>query len=267
VKEDDICVLHSDRELELEEELRIKPKGSIENVLLSHEYMQLFAHIIPYNEVKGFTQFEHIVSLFDDSLSFFKQALGLAESVEEVEKVFRLSLKEGEMFNPIDRKRNISLRSETLCGMLDKIYNKHIERSNKEEVDKSFFDSGKTCGESFGKELMEEVWKDKSLSIQERLDKWCAFDSEVGLGKFSNKIDNIDDEGHITSGKIILKNNPFASNRSSKDPNLCSFMTGYIEGVLTKITDTNIEVTHNQQDCMQYQSGKKVCDFYFRRAE
>lgn len=264
---EDICVLHSDRELELEETLHIS-QGSVKNTLLSHEYINLFAHIIP-EEAKGLTQIDHI-------LSFFRQALGLAESPEEVERVFTLYLREGTMLNPVDKKRNVSLRAKTLIGMLNDIYKSIKERLTAEgkkdeevtnEVDKSFFDSGLICGKSFGQELINEVWRGgDDLTIQEKFNKWCIFDSEVGLGRFSNEI-KIDSEKRITSGNIILRNNPFACDRASTDPKLCSFMTGYIQGVLRELAGTEVKVTHKLKDCMQYQPSKKECDFYFRRVE
>jgi len=44
---DDICILHSDRELELLESLRISQEGITEGTPLSRDYLRLFSKIIP----------------------------------------------------------------------------------------------------------------------------------------------------------------------------------------------------------------------------
>ncbi|MDI6792488.1 MAG: hypothetical protein QME81_06430 [bacterium] len=266
LEREDICVLHSDRELELKEKLYIEAQGSMENVLLPHEYINLFAHIIP-KEAKGLIQIDHI-------LSFFRKTLGLAESPEEVERVFTLHLKEGKMINPIDKERNVSLRVETFVGMFSDIcidiVKKTVSRGvtedeAKKEVEISLSHAGLICGQNFGKEIVTDVWRGGAgLTIQEKFNKWCAFDSDVGFGRFSNEIE-IDSEGLVTNGKIILKSNFLASGRTSTDSNLCSFMTGYIQGVLRELTGTEVKVTHEPKDCIQYQKEKKKCDFYFRR--
>lgn len=272
IKIDDICVLHSDRELELKETLRVKIEGPTENVLLSHEYIHLFAHIIP-EEAKGFYQIDHIVS-------FFRTVLGLAESLEEVERIFTLYLKPGKMINPVDGEQNVSLKVETFNRMLSDIYKSIKERliandkaddksevKARDEANKFFFHAGLDCGGQFGKELIKEVWKGgDNLKIQEKFEKWCAFDSNVGFGSFSNEI-KINENGQIASGKIVLTSNFLASGRKPEEPNLCKFMAGYIQGVLRELTGTEVEVTHEVKNCMQYQQGKKECDFHFRRVE
>lgn len=47
LKAEDIYILHSDRELEFKEELRIKLEGPIDEKLLSYEYINIFSRIMP----------------------------------------------------------------------------------------------------------------------------------------------------------------------------------------------------------------------------
>ncbi|MDI6735967.1 MAG: hypothetical protein QME42_07225 [bacterium] len=172
----------------------------------------------------------------------------------------------------------MSLKVDTFTRMLTDIYT-DLRKKEKERgasmstvrgrVKKSFFRSGLICGEAFGKELVEEIWKGgEDISTQEKLDKWCKFDSDVGFGNFSSNDIKIDSKKHVTSGKIILKNNFLASRRKHNVPHLCDFMVGYVNGVLKKVLDANVVVTHKAKDCIQGKPDKKKeCDFYFRRVE
>lgn len=263
----DICILHSDRELELKEELRIKAEGSIDEKLLSYEYINLFNRIIP--EMSD--QFVKLGKM--DSVA--KKVVELEESPEVRARLFALYIKEGIMVNPADKKRNISFKVVTIQNMFTAVYQDLLKKEQEqfenvakatEETEKAFFHAGVTCGESFGKELVDEVWKDEGeLSLQEKLTKWGEFDSSVGFGKFSHKIE----QGDVISGKIMLSNNFLAANRKSTEPNLCDFMTGYIQGVLKELIkgEIKVTVTHKEGDCIQHQQGKKECDFYFRSVE
>lgn len=59
-KVEDICVLHSDRDLELSESLRIQREGTAEETPLSRDYLRLFAKVIPERVVTG--KLENVLS-------------------------------------------------------------------------------------------------------------------------------------------------------------------------------------------------------------
>lgn len=216
--------------------------------------------------------------------SIVKTVVELEESPQKRARFFTLYLKEGIMINPDDKKRNVAFRTDTIQRMFNAVYTDLFAQTKtqgvdpdkvQKKVDKAFFCAGLTCGKSFGIELVNEVWKGgRDFSLQERLDKWCAFDSNVGFGRFSKKVVKVDDSGSIISGKIVLTNNFLAidgkfaeASRKPIEADLCKFMIGYIQGVLTEITNTNIEVTHEPKDCTQHKKSRGKCGFYFRRVE
>ena len=82
---EDICILHSDRELELSESLRISQEGVIKGTPLLQDYLRLFSKIIPKEviEPKLDSIFEVITateSLFDDPDKTQRELEGLVAS-------------------------------------------------------------------------------------------------------------------------------------------------------------------------------------------
>ena len=82
---EDICILHSDRELELSESLRISQEGAIKGTPLLQDYLRLFSKIIPKEviEPKLDSIFEVITateSLFDDPDKTQRELEGLVVS-------------------------------------------------------------------------------------------------------------------------------------------------------------------------------------------
>lgn len=172
------------------------------------------------------------------------------------EKIFHFYKVHGLIFNPSDARRNVSFKVETFNHLIESICNNITE--GYEDI---LYKSGISCGEKFGKALHDIfIRKSEQLSIEKKISIWCDFDSEVGLGRFSPKI-NVDEKKVEVSGEIILANNFLVYQRCERNLKLCSFMRGYIKGVLEAIIHIPIEVTHNEDDCEQFSRIKTGCVF------
>lgn len=160
-------------------------------------------------------------------------------------KMFLLNTQTGLMINS-DNAFNIAFRVDTINRIFDSII-ASIERLgiNNEQANQIFFDAGRSCGESFGQHY--NVWLRTYTTISNMDDKiteWCAFDSSVGFGKFSYNAEE---------KQIEILNN-FQTNEypDGEYPINCTFLQGYISGVLTKLIvrkGQSINFVYNNDDC------------------
>lgn len=186
------------------------------------------------------------------------QLLGLDPAKDEQVglKLFDLVKDRGLLFNQSDQTRNISLKVATLVNLLSQIYKNITERADdKNEVAEEILrKAGYNCGLRFGTEMYESIQRQRTtLTDSEKVERWCEFDSDVGFGRFHNYLKFTHDKHKFeVEGDISLSDNFLVVNQVSEEsPHLCSFMTGYIQGVLERIFRTRFTVEHNIKECEQ----------------
>lgn len=190
---------------------------------------------------------------------------------EPVYKRFRLDLSTGIMTNPSDETRNVSFKAVTFGLLLGHICKELVLFSKAvtiHDMNGTLQNSGYNAGSKFGETLSKELnEKEPGLSAKDKINRWCWFDTDVGWGRFENEI-RLGNTDTDIEGKVILRFNFLTTNRGREDLNLCSFMKGYIGGVLEKLLGVGIKVHHDiSEDCSQYSDGKNDCDFYISPRE
>lgn len=243
----DISILHSDRELEMEEKITLGYLSAPETGMLAHDYVNLFKKIIDTNDYVG-------ISL--------AAAIGLPEDNYEKEKNFRFESDRGALINPNDNSRNVSFRVETfqllLSGLRDGMVGEKTDMTVKSSFAKALKSAGSKCGHKFGlvlsKDWMKTTGEDRHLlNDAVKVSKWCVFDSDIGFGKFSLVEDTVDvRSGRLTNGDIILRESFLTAaedvnigETDSTDLHLyCDFMEAYIQGVLQEILGNDVLVKH-----------------------
>ena len=94
--------------------------------------------------------------------------------------------------------------------------------------------------------------------INNKIDKWCEFDSAVGWGKFSADV-TVDEENGSLSGKLCI-NEAFLVDKFKKR-HICSFVKGYCTGVLETILSVEVELTCNGSACPIKNRFKNTCEY------
>jgi MinD-like ATPase involved in chromosome partitioning or flagellar assembly len=229
LKENDLAeilfIIHECRVLEIVESLILDKENK--NILLSHDYIDLFKEIL-----KDDPRFKEQISSLG-SVDFIKRAIGLAEEVELIERFFSLEVLRGILYNN-DNERNVAIRCDTLKDMLNglgKDMQDHLRNAGMDDqtinanIAKSFEDAGYRAGEGFGIESITpgKVWDIIPQKSSDRLTDWLQFDSAAGFGNWTHQLDEV--------GKtcIITLNNHFLSETDYG----AFFLFGYIRGVLS----------------------------------
>ncbi len=187
----------------------------------------------------------------------------------------------GLLINKNDESRNIAFKVETFDNILSNIYEgvenniKKISASHKlnlqvEEIRKIpksiILDSGYKSGLNFGWVMHEIIQrKNEDFTLKKKIEEWCKFDSDVGFGKL-DLVENENSKIDYGSTKklsftIKLSDNFIVYKRDENHTNLCSFIAGYIRGVLEKVTQQPLEITHAPHNCEQFQPGQNYCLF------
>lgn len=183
---------------------------------------------------------------------------------------FFLLEEQGVLTNPADSERNVSFRVETFCGLLDDLH-EELLRSNpegKEPIASALRTAGRQPGERFGTDLRKQLDETfPELEDEERIRRWCDFDSRVGFGGLSLEAIDLDEEREVRGGVIAVAGNFLAANRASDQHNLCPLLAGYIEGVLSMLTRTMpsaFTVSHPTKDCIRKKRPRRgSCKFTF----
>lgn len=228
---------------------------------------------------KGATCSKFEAELVFNYLKNFFASLGLADIEEAVEKVFDKKAQQvdvakntskqktfnylenrGLIINPSDESRNISFKVESINSIFETIVQELTAGNH--DIGSIFHKSGYASGEKFGA-IMNEKWEltKDDISLEDKISKWCQFDSDVGWGKLSNKT-NIDYENFDISGSIELNENFQAYKRLSKNLEDCELMKGYISGVLQHLLsglETTIEC--DMSKCPRQNPFHKKCIF------
>ena len=178
-------------------------------------------------------------------------------SLERTQKVFDYIPDRGIMINPEDHQRNVSFRTDTFINMFGGIYEEVVKLSTKEQVDKIFHDSGYTSGQSFAQRLNANWDQAQSVVLyEEKLRKWCAFDSEVGWGKFDIDVDVNEETGDF-KGKLTISESFIVDNKNKRE--ICHFMKGYCEGVIETLLGVKVKL--NCLVCPLKNRFKTTCVF------
>lgn len=176
----------------------------------------------------------------------------------------------------IGKNRKIVLNADIIQRLLSKTYNELSTKCPKNDP-KSFktarsrarriiYLSGFDAGSRNGKCLFEQMLLPTyNVELTEKISQWCEFDSDLGFGKFVNQTEIT--KGKI-SGQIVVINNFLVHNKLFSDENnICSFMRGYIKGVLGNIIKSRIDVMHRKKECAQYNLDSNACIFPLKTDE
>lgn len=132
----------------------------------------------------------------------------------------------------------------------------HEASSATEDLRKLLFSAGNRCGERFGVAL-RNMWAGHEFFDQDKIQKWCNFDSDVGFGKFQIDLETIQIRGREHLSVDVLLRESFLT--PSVDTafregthRFCEFFTGYIRGVLTQILAGDITVAHRDMTAEDY---------------
>lgn len=250
---DDIHILHSDRDIELAEEVRTGYQATPQNRRLTQDYMKLFESLLDPDDVA------------DTGLA---SAIGLPEDLEEVDRIFSWESERGAIINPSDGSRNVSFKVETFQVLLQGLEHglSKIDRFDQTSGDETstsiteqstewigdvLFTAGRRCGANFGDALAAGWHKSRDMGIEVKIRKWCEFDSDVGFGRFQLEPHTIEIKGQKLIHCDVYLRESFLTPaedtlfKDAGDHRFCSLMTGYIQGVISRILGYEVEVAHD----------------------
>ena len=179
-----------------------------------------------------------------------------SEESQKTKTIFEYDADRGIMINPEDRMRNISFRQDTFTNMMSGIFDEITKSVDLERSQKVFFDCGYEGGSNFGTRL-NQMMENSHYTIQEKLKKWCEFDSCVGWGRFQIDIDLDEDNGTL-SGTLSI-NECFMVDKKHKHK-ICSFIIGYCTGVIEALLG-DIEIVLSCKTCPLKNKFKSECVF------
>ena len=196
--------------------------------LISNYFSKLYDSIMPFLSVKEIIQEKKNVST-EKSVS------------ANTTTVFEYIPERGIMINPEDHQRNVSFRTDTFINMFSGIFDSVTDIAGPEKTEYIFHQAGYKSGQNFAQRLNSRWdFEQNSLSSFERkLKKWCEFDSNVGWGKFSIKVD-VNEENGDFSGELTI-NECFIVDKKSKKM-VCEFVKGYCEGVIETLICVQVKL-------------------------
>ena len=192
------------------------------------------------------------------------------EQLGFTETFFLFNPERGLLLNKVDKSRNVAFRAETFSNLLTSIYRETQARltslddgDGSSKVARSILETaGKDCGLRFARALETQFQREASrIPLKTKIAKWCEFDSDVGFGRFSDANLKVDEMTNQVEGAIGLAENFLTVGKGTSDDNICSFLKGYIWGILEELTGLPLRVTHKKQDCAQFQLGGDTCAF------
>jgi len=269
--------LHSHMDLELEDTLMIKldqeDEISLEDVVLTREFILLLGELCKEEfRVGGLPvdDNEALVRVIWDRLNLPNSA----DRIGRKYRLFEVSESLGSMVNLLDGQRNVALKVETFCGLLGNIFDILVAAEGSCPIDEAqlelvYYEAGRRAGRCFGQSLQRDVWEAQNeMSLQEKLDAWCVFDSGVGFGNLSHRATGqVSDFSSGYSGTITVEGNFLATEREGGKANLCCVLSGYIAGVLSEIFQSEVHVRHPPSKCKQtIEGGTIYCEFDYEQA-
>lgn len=183
---------------------------------------------------------------------------------ERATTVFNYLPERGIMINPEDGQRNISFRTDTFISMFGGIYESVVDVSAQKHADEIFHKSGYISGQNFAERLNDQwaVSQSSPSSFEEKLSKWCEFDSNVGWGKFSINV-NVNEETGDFSGELSISECFIVDKKGKR--HICEFIKGYCEGVIETLLC--VKVSLKCITCPIKNRFKSVCKFNIELAD
>ena len=149
---------------------------------------------------------------------------------------------------------HIAMRIETIQNIFDEVLDKVSDKNILSEL-----------GKNVAKNFISQTWdqmnnstKGETLSPKECILKWLQMERTAGWGLFEISINDIN--GGKFRGEIKVTNCFLAYRRNEKNKNLCTFLIGYMQEIITSMAGFNVVV--NERQCGKV-DGKAVCYFSF----
>ncbi len=180
----------------------------------------------------------------------------LGEEGKKTKTVFEYDSNRGIMINPEDRMRNVSFRQDTFINMMGGIFSEIANTIDADHAEKVYYQCGFDGGSNFGTRL-NQMLENSNMSIVEKLQKWCEFDSCVGWGRFQTNIE-LDEEKGTLSGTLGINECFFVDKKHNHK--ICSYIIGYCTGVIEALLG-NIDVTLTCVTCPMKNKFKSECVF------
>jgi hypothetical protein len=261
-KPSDLQIIHSDREMEIREQLVLGLDGPPRNCRLTKDYICAFAAAL---RDAGDSDYK--------TESAIRDKLNLRDEDLEEEKRFILKSQQGLLINPSDRKRNVSFKQETFQLLLDGLKQKLSAANFNEALASAGYGCGLRFGETLGSswEGLERLKAADYRTVQADIQEWSKFDSDVGLGRFQLDLDKpMEGTPRHLEGCTIRVLNSFlvkakSDNVADKNTNQeeahthCRFMEGYIAGVFRGLFGGEFSVEHSIDD------RESSCKFRIKR--
>jgi len=178
------------------------------------------------------------------------------EDTKKTKTIFEYDAERGIMINPEDRMRNISFRQDTFLNMMSSIFGEIANSTDAEHARKVYYQCGYEGGCNFGNRL-NQMLDGSNLTIVEKLQKWCEFDSCVGWGRFRTDV-ALDEENGTLSGTLSINECFFVDKKHNH--RICSYIAGYCAGVIEALLG-DIKVTLTCITCPMKNKFKSECIF------
>lgn len=260
---------HSSRDLGLINSLDYAPIVNLRNQII-HEGASCsrYEAELVYNYLRNLLATLGFADLKSSISSSFTKK-DYTETVEQKKndnaKIFKYFPDRGLIINPSDGSRNVSLKVETINKIFDIIYQEIEKIADVQTARYILWKAGYESGRTFGG-VMNNKWEleHNMSSINDKITKWCEFDSDVGWGKFINSL-NVDEEQGEISGFLIISENFQNYNRGKDDRLICCFIKGYAEGVLGELLGgIGVESVCDMNICPKSNVFKKKCNFVIK---
>lgn len=227
---DDFVLLSETEELEMNERILYANRQDRDLGLeLSHDYLALCARLAPPPGTSDLSESEQ----------WWYQKRGMDPRVRILTKRFERNIHLGTMRNIDDDRPNIAMRIKTFHLMLDILLGRIATDSDTQ--DEALRDAGRQCGKDFADEL-NGIFDAESepRDVISRVNSWAEFDSGVGFGTIHPK----DIQSDLPQGYLEVVGDPFAGDKFPREQrrDLKGFFIGYIEGVLSEIYHSALDV-------------------------
>ena len=203
--------------------------------------------------------------LLDAKLSKLISMLSFySDGMEEGQRLIR-DAAYGTMRNSADNYRNVSLRVDTLIGMFNGIYSDAVKQFGEEHAEERVREIFRRAGCSSAKFFAHQInsrWNLSSKSgkalVEEKLCRWCEFDSNVGWGKISVELyEDQKDKGEI--GKLTFEKCFIVD--IYKKTYICELVIGYCETVISALLECDVKLVCNAATCPLKRLYSSACEF------
>ena len=212
-----------------------------------------------YNYVKNLYATLGLFNMEDSIKASFENKQTTVVNGEERERVnIALIRDRGIIVNQSDESRNISYKVDTINRMLSVVYKKTKELAGEEAAEEMLFEMGYDSGNAFG-HVMNDKWEMEKgdVTYEEKFERWCDFDAEVGWGRFNSTL-TVNEEEEKIEGNLEIKENFLCYNRGKNDVKICGFIKGYCEGVIEELLGgTPVTIVCTGEQCPLKHGGLK----------